>query len=264
MELAGTTATGLYVRDFPKMMAFYRDTLGLPMAAEEASDAGFVSGETWAAFDPEGRGGLNANIHFFELWAESVRPSLPARAAPAVLSIGVADLDATVHELQGKGVAFLGPVVESWGRYIRILDPEGNEVELHQWDSSDTVARWEGQPNAGAGADPLVLVKRLFDSFNDRDAEAAAETFAPGAVWELQGNRYVGPDGWRRSFQESLAEYPDALVKITKMAVASVAAHDVVTVEYVSLLSPGVEISTCDIWECKDGQILGGRTYVAS
>ena len=62
---------------------------------------------------------------------------LTASVAPggdggAVIAFAVDDLDATVDDLKGKGVAFADEVSEHpWGRIAPFKDPDGNDLQVY-------------------------------------------------------------------------------------------------------------------------------------
>lgn len=50
---------------------------------------------------------------------------------PFMLNLRVADLDTLVTELRTAGVTLIGePLVEEFGKFAWIMDPEGNKIEL--------------------------------------------------------------------------------------------------------------------------------------
>ena len=114
MKLAGVT---IYVRDWPAMMAWYRDVLGLAILALEEDDqfcmlavgGGFLG---LACDHPEYAQGDAEN-----------------RLAP---SLGVDDLDATLAMLRERGVR-VDDRIDGEGegyRLCRFWDPEGNRINL--------------------------------------------------------------------------------------------------------------------------------------
>jgi predicted enzyme related to lactoylglutathione lyase len=96
---------------------FYRDTLGL-------QPLGDTTGDSWQEFD---LGNVTLAIGAFE--------AVPSggQQGGATVAIAVADLNATVLELRGKGVPVVqGP--DEWGTCFMatIKDPDGNSIMLHQ------------------------------------------------------------------------------------------------------------------------------------
>ena len=88
----------LYVRDFPGMLSFYRDKLGLPMSKIHPGK-GYEPLVDWARFEPDGSTAI-------ELFAESRhgRPSvLPfPRNNALVIAFQVENIDAVYAELRSR------------------------------------------------------------------------------------------------------------------------------------------------------------------
>ncbi len=114
-----------YVTDMEESIAFYRDTLGLPL----------VSHDYVARFDVDGV--------LFELV-----PVPPGTVVPgngnARLCFGVSDLAATLEQLHTRGIQTSGVRNKRGGRMAFFRDPDGNELSL-----------WEGEKED----DPRELVK---------------------------------------------------------------------------------------------------------
>ena len=109
----------IFVRDWERALAFYSETLGMPVAF-----AGPEAG--WAELD-------TGTAH---LALERVDPR-DAEATDltgrfVAVSLQVEDIQATYEELVARGVEFLGPPEEqSWGGFLAHLrDPEGNVLTL--------------------------------------------------------------------------------------------------------------------------------------
>jgi predicted enzyme related to lactoylglutathione lyase len=102
----------LPVADLRAMTAWYRDALGLPLERTDKRAAYFRLGEV-----P------------FELYRsdEHARPGEPLALW---LFWEVEDLEATRQALRARGVATGEVVVEGWGRWSGVTDPEGNEWRL--------------------------------------------------------------------------------------------------------------------------------------
>ena len=116
-------AITLFVEDLNAAKRFYADVFGLPVFFEDESSAVFRFGET-----------LVNLLHAREA-PELVAPATVAPAATGVrfqLTIGVADVDATVAELKRRGVELLnGPVDRPWGiRTASFRDPGGHVWEV--------------------------------------------------------------------------------------------------------------------------------------
>ena len=113
MRLSGVM---LYVKDLPRMAAFYEETLGLRPISETRM-------ENWVEFDA---GGSSFALHAIPAeianHIEISTPPRPREKNPVKLTFEVADVASERERLQSLGV----PVVERpWGAYDGI-DPEGN------------------------------------------------------------------------------------------------------------------------------------------
>ena len=119
----------LLVTDFDACLAFYRDTLGLPVSilAEHAKFAEFDTGQT-----------------ALELYDRATMADIVGRADAddptgavdrALLTLQVESVDAKYEELSAKGVQFDVPPTDraDWGaRTAHFRDPDGNLIELFQ------------------------------------------------------------------------------------------------------------------------------------
>jgi catechol 2,3-dioxygenase-like lactoylglutathione lyase family enzyme len=110
----------LFVKDLPRMAAFYENTLGLTPNTETRTTE-------WVEFDAEG---TTFALHAIpEEFAKGIRTSSPPTAreqAPTKLCFFVADLPAVRSRLEAAGVTFLD---RPWGS-VDALDPEGNVFQL--------------------------------------------------------------------------------------------------------------------------------------
>ena len=62
---------------------------------------------------------------------KSDSPYFAPSEKPAMLNLRVNDLLALLEDLKSKGVTIVGdPVIEEYGKFGWILDPEGNKIEL--------------------------------------------------------------------------------------------------------------------------------------
>jgi predicted enzyme related to lactoylglutathione lyase len=112
----------VYVKDFPRALAFYRDVLGLPLRFAD-DKFGFAS------FATPGAGFTVAKIDD----ADAEQRKLVGRHTG--LAFGVDDLDKTYADWRARGVAFpLPPTQQPWGgRLAQLADPEGNLLTLDQY-----------------------------------------------------------------------------------------------------------------------------------
>lgn len=119
-------AVVLFVNDFEKTLAFYRDTMGLK--------AGIVE-ENFAAFEMDGHNfALQGNKKAVDLFDVKVDAGAKDDADRVMLCAEVEDVDAAYEMFKAKGVEIVTPPVDQfWGiRATYIRDPEGNMWELYQ------------------------------------------------------------------------------------------------------------------------------------
>lgn len=105
-----------FVSDLARSVAFYRDTLGLPVEALEGHDGPWAMGEV---------DGLA--LVFIP------RPARPGESPVVVFSLD-GGIDDHAEALVAKGVEIVVPVSESpdGGLSLDFLDPDGNVLSLHQ------------------------------------------------------------------------------------------------------------------------------------
>ena len=113
--------------DFPAMLAFYRDVLGLLPIDEDPDPALHEPGVDWAAFDA---GGMRLEL----FGTPDIVPDDRDRVA-VVPAFRVEGLDAVVGRLQGLGVVFTERGREAWGAYANLRDPDGNLLNLYEPDT---------------------------------------------------------------------------------------------------------------------------------
>ena len=104
-----------FVSDLARSVAFYRDTLGLPVEALEGHDG------PWAMGEVEG-----LTLVFIP------RPARPGESPVVVFSLD-GGIDDHAEALAAKGVEIVVPVSESpdGGLSLDFLDPDGNVLSLH-------------------------------------------------------------------------------------------------------------------------------------
>ncbi|MBM4418152.1 MAG: hypothetical protein FJ033_07550 [Chloroflexi bacterium] len=108
----------VYVSDMARAIGFYSETLGLPVAYRGGS--GFTA--------IAAGGGWNIGLH-------ATHPGSPTPRARGALSVGfaVADLDAAIATLRGRGLALDSPPPSVGGiRLAHFTDPDGNPLYLYQ------------------------------------------------------------------------------------------------------------------------------------
>ena len=110
----------VFVSDFGRALAFYRDKLGLKLVVQDA-DFGYAS------FDTKGAGFAIAAVD-----PDSEQSALVGRHT----GIGwvVANVDETFQALKGRGVEFPDPPKrQPWGGYMALFaDPDGNVFYLDE------------------------------------------------------------------------------------------------------------------------------------
>lgn len=115
-------AVCLLVDDFEQSLAFYRDTIGLPVKSTEGKFADFdLQGTSLAIFQKD-----EATTMFS---TEHMKPG-----GGAVIGFQVEDVQKACAELKSKGVdIFDGPKTTSWGQTVAYFkDPDGNIWEVSQ------------------------------------------------------------------------------------------------------------------------------------
>ena len=104
----------LWVRDFERMVRFYKDAVGLPLVERNEAFVRFGTGGTQLAFHALGPGEAGPGDRRLEIHFE------------------VADVDSVYEVLRGRGVEFDEPPANMpWGvRMAAFTDPEGWVVEI--------------------------------------------------------------------------------------------------------------------------------------
>ncbi len=113
--------------DFPAMLAFYRDVLGLSSIDEDPDPELHEPGVDWAAFDA---GGMRLEL----FGTQDAEPVEHERVA-IVPAFRVEGLEAAIERLEGRGVVFTERGREAWGAYANLRDPDGNLLNLYEPDA---------------------------------------------------------------------------------------------------------------------------------
>jgi predicted enzyme related to lactoylglutathione lyase len=121
-RITGVGGVFIKAKDPKALSAWYRDVLGMPMAAWGGAMLRYDAPQhppllTWSAFP--------ATTGYFA-------PS----TSTFMINYAVDDMDALVARLTEKGVAILKRSDDANGRFAWLLDPEGNKVEL--WEPKRT------------------------------------------------------------------------------------------------------------------------------
>lgn len=107
------------VDDMEKAKAFYRDQLGLPVTYEAAD---------WVELDA---GNVSMALRRFGSGPEG-RPEL-GLGEGATVAFEVDDIEAAKSELEGKGVKFIGDVIEYGTVKLAVFeDLNGNVLQIYQ------------------------------------------------------------------------------------------------------------------------------------
>jgi uncharacterized glyoxalase superfamily protein PhnB len=112
---------GFYVKDWQKMVAFLRDTLGLKLQSEDNDSTLFVTSNGF-------------QIEVFDAKQQSNADDLLKSQNHLMIGFNVTDLDQTVATLKERGVTFDMEVQSrSWGKFVYFSDPELNQWQLFEY-----------------------------------------------------------------------------------------------------------------------------------
>jgi catechol 2,3-dioxygenase-like lactoylglutathione lyase family enzyme len=114
VDSAGLHHVAICVDDLEAALAFYTGTLGL--AVRDGRPDLAVAGFWLQAGDQQ--------VHLIE--------GKPEPRGGYHFALQVEDIDASVAELRGMGVQVTDPVPIAADRQCFLLDPAGNQIELHQ------------------------------------------------------------------------------------------------------------------------------------
>jgi predicted enzyme related to lactoylglutathione lyase len=99
-----------FVADMDRAVAFYRDTLGLPLKFASPHWSEFATGETTLALHPASEKNAAGTIE---------------------LGFGVPDLEKFHEQMTAKGVTFSMPPKQDYGGMLaRFIDSEGSQVSV--------------------------------------------------------------------------------------------------------------------------------------
>ena len=111
------------VSDMRRSVAFYRDTLGLPLKFESPGWSEFETGATTLALHASAPPAAGS---------EAANPAAPA-AGTCALGFSVPDLNSTYAELRKRGAHFVMPPTEQANEGIRLavcIDPDGLAISF--------------------------------------------------------------------------------------------------------------------------------------
>jgi catechol 2,3-dioxygenase-like lactoylglutathione lyase family enzyme len=120
MHLRNLRLVSVPVSDPDRAKAFYTETLGLELIAEEQ----MPSGTRWVEV---GSPGAQTSISLVT-WLESMQPG-----SLRGLIFLTDDIQSDHDELSRRGVKFLGPIEEQhWGKYVQFWDQDENVLVLQE------------------------------------------------------------------------------------------------------------------------------------
>jgi len=117
MEVKGIDFVVYNVSNMQQAIAFYRDTLGLPLES--------VFEDNWAEFSV-------ASVTLALCGPEWSQPPQRGYQGGATVALAVKDINAAVEELRGKGIAVEDPGESSVCYIASFEDADGNRLMLHQ------------------------------------------------------------------------------------------------------------------------------------
>jgi len=121
----------LTVHDFPTMLTFYRDMLGLPLSKIHPGK-GYQPLKDWARFEPNGSEDAALELFDEKVHARKIPPPFP-RSNAFTIAFKVDDIKSTFEELAKMGLKFTQMIAEQeWGWYAHFHDPEGNLLQIYQ------------------------------------------------------------------------------------------------------------------------------------
>jgi catechol 2,3-dioxygenase-like lactoylglutathione lyase family enzyme len=137
--------------DADRLIAFYRDQLGLSVVVDQSWSAGVQSADVLLGLDGSaGRQVLlrlgNAYLELFEFASPAGRAGDPARPVCdhgyTHFCLDVVDVDEVYSRLSAAGVRFHSPPIDLFPgvRSCYSRDPDGNVVEFHQLAESHPMA----------------------------------------------------------------------------------------------------------------------------
>jgi catechol 2,3-dioxygenase-like lactoylglutathione lyase family enzyme len=130
--IRGVNHVTLSVRDLEASIAFYRDVLGMRLAARWPSGAYLAAGSLWLA--------LLVDRH--------ARPGAAREYTHVALDVAPADFEALAARVRASG-ATLWQENTSEGASLYFLDPTGHKLELHAGDLATRLASGRVKPWAG-------------------------------------------------------------------------------------------------------------------
>jgi len=114
------SANIIVTKDAPRLAAFYREKLGIPLQEERHGGGGEAL--HFGCFLE----GIHFAIHPVENWQAA--PETGPGGTRVAFAIG--DAEGAASTLRARGVECLGPLDMGWARLVFCRDPDGNLIEL--------------------------------------------------------------------------------------------------------------------------------------
>lgn len=118
----------LFVADFPAMLRFYRDQLGLQLMDIEPGPPA-VPLVNWASLVA---GNMIVELFDAVTYGREVQQIRESWRDAMQLCFIVDDVEVERKRLVAQGVACTEVIAEEWGRYSWFADPEGNHLQIYQ------------------------------------------------------------------------------------------------------------------------------------
>lgn len=167
----------IQARDFERAVTFYTDVLGL--------DLSFRRESLWAEVRAPG----------LSLGIEAASDGTVVGGGSTAVVFEVRDIARIAEVLRSRGVAFLGPIEESFhGKTASFLDSEGNLLVLHQsLDIAEEPRRRPGKASAARGG-----AKKSAGAKKKKKARVPAKAKKTAKAKGKSDRRRAGTSGKRR------------------------------------------------------------------
>jgi predicted enzyme related to lactoylglutathione lyase len=120
MTISQVQVVSVPVSDPERAKDFYLNVLGMELLQDMPMDDDL----RWIQVSPKGSEASLTLVTWF--------PSMPAGSLKGLV-LDVDDIEATVAEIESKGLVVKGPIDEQpWGRFVMFDDPDGNGIVLRE------------------------------------------------------------------------------------------------------------------------------------
>ncbi len=174
MGITGVNDVYYNVEDMERAVAFYRDVLGLRVIDQNPY---------WTSLD---LGGVKVGLH----WTEGGKVPYVGRDdhgphAGACLTVKVDDIRATVSQLEGRGVRFLGGITNApWGSLATFEDSEGNVLKMMEpIRGKKTAPTFATAMAASIAAAPATGVQACFKCGGQGKLHWSSMSHSPGCIF---------------------------------------------------------------------------------